>query len=137
MIAVPLEHEVGRLFGKGLRSRHVPGCDDGLDLLSPFGRVEARDQVQDRATRLVRDDLAGRERTAVAHPFDLVQHRLVLVAGTHEVRVQRLRTMGRRDREARGAQRLGDDLPAVQATPAERWSTAEKRVGLHLFEREQ
>jgi hypothetical protein len=67
--------------------RGPEGVGEAIDA-SP---VEAGDEVQDRAARLVGDDLPGRERAAVADALDLVENRLALVAGLHEVRVQRLR----------------------------------------------
>jgi hypothetical protein len=99
--------------------------------------VEARNHVQDRAARLIRDDLPRGERAAVAHPLELVEHRLMLVTRADEVRVQRLGPVRRVDRQAGRAKRLRHDLPSVQPSPTENRAAAEERVGLDLLEREQ
>jgi hypothetical protein len=62
---------------------------------------------------------------------------LPFIAGLHEVRVQRLRPQVVVDGQARGAQRLGDNLSPVDPAPPEYRARAEVRVGLDLFEREQ
>jgi hypothetical protein len=72
---------------------------DRLPVLADLAGLEARDEVQDRAAGLVRDDGAGRERAAVADAFHFVEHRLGLGAGPHEVGVQRMHAVGRVDRE--------------------------------------
>ncbi len=71
-------------LGTGYTGRHL----DPLHVGAVFVHLEARDQVQDGATGLRRDHLAGAEGPTVAHPIDLEQHRRLLVAGSYEVRVQ-------------------------------------------------
>ncbi len=59
--------------------------------------VEARLQVEDRLPVLDRDDASGGERLAVADAVDLVEDRRVRVAGTQEVRVERVDVARRPD----------------------------------------
>src|SRR6185437_10141177 len=63
--AAAIEQQGRRLGGEAFGVRGLRGRADGLDLGAALGRVEAGDEVQDRAARLVRHDLAGRERSAV------------------------------------------------------------------------
>ena len=83
--------QIGRTGGKRFRRGHAGRRRDRREVDRVFGPVEAGNEVQHRAARLVGDDLPGCERTAVADALDLVQDRLALVAGLHEVRMQRLR----------------------------------------------
>jgi hypothetical protein len=120
----------GQRFGRGNSGRRR----DRRQVDRRFGPMEARDEIQHRALRLIRDDLAGRERTAVTHAVDLVEHGLVFVTGLHEVGVQRLGAQPIVDGEPGGAQCLRDDLPAIDATPPQYRTGAEVSVGLHLLE---
>ena len=87
--------------------------------------VERRRQVEDRLAVLDRDDAARREAAAVTDAVDVVDDRHARVAGSQEVRVERVHEPVL-DRATRGDQRLPGDLAAehalavlVRAEPAE------------------
>ena len=119
---VPLAHplpvrrharlEVGQRVGR----RDVRGHRD-LVVGSGLAHVEARLQVEDRTAVLDRDHAAGDEALAVADPVDLVQDRDRRVAGTQEVRVQRVDEPIRLVDRAR-ARRRAPAPPPGRRTPA-------------------
>ena len=131
------EEQIGRRVREVVGGPDVGRWQDRLTILAVLGPLEARDQVQDGPTGLVRDHLAGRERAAVPHALDLVEHGLGLGAGTDEVRVERVHPQLRVHGETGRAQCLGDDLTAVETAPSVPGRGAEERVGLHPFQLEQ
>ena len=111
--------EVGRprrlleVVGRG-HVRHHGRLDDGRLL----GALVRRLEVEDRPDGLAGDDATGGEAAPVADPIDLVADRLGGIAATDEVRrAASATTWSSSIVRRRRAQRLGDDLAAVEPAP--------------------
>jgi hypothetical protein len=85
---------------------------------------------------LDRDDAARREAASVADPVDVVDDRDARVAGSQEVRVQRVHHSVL-DRAARGHKRLSRDLATEHPLPVLVRAQATEQVDLELFEMQQ
>ena len=132
-----VEEQVGGRLGEVVRRADRVRGPDRLAVLPFLLGLEAGDEVQDRPTRLVRDDGPGRERPTVAHALHLVEDGLRLGAGAHEVRVQRVHAVRRVDGETGRTEGLGHHLTAVEPRPADLRVPGEERVRLHAVELEQ
>jgi hypothetical protein len=124
-----LEERTPAVIAQGLGRRDL-GHPFGLDRRRlALGDLEGRVQVQDRADRLTRDDAPGDEAPSVAQPIHLEPDRLGGVAAADEVRVERVHDVRVGDRRGRGAERLRDDLPAVEPAPRIARAARDEGVG--------
>ena len=111
------------LVGPG-DGRHQDRIDDRRSLVALVRRLE----VEDRSDGLAGDDPPGGEAAAVADAIDLVTHRFGGVTGADVVRPQAVGHHPVVDGGRRRAQRLGDDLAAIEATPRIARAGADERV---------
>ena len=79
------------------------GCLHSLYISIIFDDLKARDEIQNRAALLIRDNLTSGKRPTVTHPLHFEQHWTVLVAATNEVGVQRVGSVSGRYRPSGGA----------------------------------
>jgi len=105
-------------------------------LVADLAQLERDRDAEDRLAVLHRHDPARGEALTVADAVDGVQHRDRRIAGTQEVRVERVRGPSF-DGAAGSGQRLRRDLPAEQPLALAALVLAAEDVALDLLEREQ
>ena len=102
-----------------------------------LGHLERRRHVEDRRAALHRDDAAGGEAATLEIAHDAEDDRIILVAGAHEIGVERMRDFGRIGRALRGLQRLRDHLPAEHPADTVALAPAAIQIGVDFLHVEQ
>jgi hypothetical protein len=85
---------------------------------------------------LERDNVAGRETLSVATALDLINNRVLGIAGPQEVGMKRM-TGARVDGALRSHKRLTKDLTAIDALPAGLWTCAFENIAAFGFNIQQ
>ena len=121
----------GQRFGRG----HIGHRDLVGEPL--FGALEGGGHVEDRLAALHRDDAAGGEAATLEVAHDAVDDRQRLVAGAHEIGVERVRGPALADRAHRRDQRLRDHLAAEHAAASAGFAGSAIQVGVDRLDVEQ